>query len=425
MKSADDKVLSDLIIGKEVKDRPELHYVRKPNRDQVYTVAVKTDKLSTKFGDWIEKDLLKLNAFDVRSVQLNDYSIVPVRGGLAQLRRSEMNLEYDDAKAAWKLGSMVEYEDGKPVAGELKDDEELNAEKLNALKTALDDLQIVDVERKPKGLKGLQFIEDVAKDQQSAQSLAERGFLPVPDREGNLQVYSKEGEAICSMKDGVEYILRFGDIAGGETEKSDSDKQDDAKGKKGKDKDSGSKVNRYLFVMTQFNPDLIPKPKLETFPGEDKSDDAAAASDSPPAGEEKPGKSADKPDAKKDAAAKKAAATDAKSPPEKTAEEKTADQLAAEEDAAERKKANAEKRAAIEKENKRKQDEYDEKVKKGKEHVKELNTRFADWYYIISDDIYHKIHLSRAEVVKTKEKKAGEGDTPADLKELEKAGLRK
>ena len=34
----------------------------------------------------------------------------------------------------------------------LADDEELNTEKLNALKTALDDLKIVDVDRKPAGL---------------------------------------------------------------------------------------------------------------------------------------------------------------------------------------------------------------------------------------------------------------------------------
>ena len=34
----------------------------------------------------------------------------------------------------------------------LADDEELNAETLNALKTALDELKIVDVKRKPPGL---------------------------------------------------------------------------------------------------------------------------------------------------------------------------------------------------------------------------------------------------------------------------------
>ncbi len=123
-------------------------------------MAIKTDKLSTKFGDWIEKDLLKLDAFDVRTVQLNDYSIVLAGNRLRPMRRSEIGLDYDDTKAGWKLAGMVEYEDGKPVATELRKNEELSSQKLNQLKTtALDDLQIVDVERKPKGLKGLQVIE--------------------------------------------------------------------------------------------------------------------------------------------------------------------------------------------------------------------------------------------------------------------------
>ena len=62
-------------------------------------------------------------------------------------------------------------------------------------------------------------------------------------------------------------------------------------------------------------------------------------------------------------------------------------------------------RERIEKDNKRKQEEYDEKVAAGKKHVKELNDRFADWYYVISDDVYRKIHLTRADFVKKKEAK--------------------
>ena len=61
-------------------------------------------------------------------------------------------------------------------------------------------------------------------------------------------------------------------------------------------------------------------------------------------------------------------------------------------------------RERIEKENKRKQEEYDEKVAKGKERVKELNGRFADWYYVISDKVYRQIHLNRDDVVKKKDK---------------------
>ena len=54
--------------------------------------------------------------------------------------------------------------------------------------------------------------------------------------------------------------------------------------------------------------------------------------------------------------------------------------------------------------NQRKQDEYEEKIKKGQERVQELNDRFADWYYIIADDVYQKIRLSRDDLIKKKEK---------------------
>ncbi len=80
----------------------------------------------------------------------------------------------------------------------------------------------------------------------------------------------------------------------------------------------------------------------------------------------------------------------------------------------------AEKRAIIKKENASKTKEYEEKLAAAKAHEKELNDRFADWYFVISDEVYHKIHLSRAEVVKTKEKPAGKGDGIGDFNELQK-----
>ncbi len=103
MKDAKDNVLADLIIGKADKDQPAVRYVRKADRDQVYKVVIQTDKLSTKFGDWIEKDLLKLNPLDILSVQLNDYSSDASVSAQGQLRvgrdrRSEIVLDYDDAK---------------------------------------------------------------------------------------------------------------------------------------------------------------------------------------------------------------------------------------------------------------------------------------------------------------------------------------
>ena len=45
----------------------------------------------------------------------------------------------------------------------------------------------------------------------------------------------------------------------------------------------------------------------------------------------------------------------------------------------------------IEAENKRKQSDYDEKLKKAQDRVTELNKRFGNWYYVIADDEYKKI----------------------------------
>ncbi len=43
-----------------------------------------------------------------------------------------------------------------------------------------------------------------------------------------------------------------------------------------------------------------------------------------------------------------------------------------------------------------------------------MNARFADWYYVISNEVYRKIHLGRDEIVKKKEKpKAKDQDKAA------------
>jgi len=60
------KELLSLIIGKEVPGRPGLRYVRKANQAPIYVVQAKTDKLSTKFENWIERNLLGINSFDIK-----------------------------------------------------------------------------------------------------------------------------------------------------------------------------------------------------------------------------------------------------------------------------------------------------------------------------------------------------------------------
>ena len=68
---------------------------------------------------------------------------------------------------------------------------------------------------------------------------------------------------------------------------------------------------------------------------------------------------------------------------------------------------------------KRELDERQEKLKKAEEKVAKLNDRFSDWYYIISEDVFKKIHLGRTDVIKTTED-SQEGFDVNTLQELEK-----
>lgn len=387
MRDKDNKLLLNLIVGKEVPDRTGLRYVRVAGQDPVYTVALATDKLSTNFSDWIETDLLKLNAFDIKNFQINDYSIDVLARRMTQ--RGQLVVNYNDTgDPRWQLAEDKVFKNKKWVDAQLADDEELNTTVLDEMKTALDDLKIVDVSRKPSGLSAnLSASGALYNDAETISSLAEKGFYVVPVEGSNnaYELLSNDGEVRVLMKDGVQYVLRFGQIAGTSDEKDDA--KDEAKDKeKSKEKSATAGVNRYLFVMAEFNRDAIAKPELEPLPAEEK-----------PAEDKKDG------DQKAD---------------EKKPEEKKADDKAKPDPKAERER--------IEKENKRKQDEYEQKIKDGEKRVQELNARFADWYYVIADNVYQKIHLNRAKLVKKKEKPkedaaASAPGTPAEFKDLKAA----
>ena len=74
MSDEQNKPLVDLIVGKPVRDAEGQRYVREAGRDMVYVIEIDPAKLSTNFEDWIEKDLLKLNAWDLEQVDIKDYS---------------------------------------------------------------------------------------------------------------------------------------------------------------------------------------------------------------------------------------------------------------------------------------------------------------------------------------------------------------
>ena len=66
-------------------------------------------------------------------------------------------------------------------------------------------------------------------------------------------------------------------------------------------------------------------------------------------------------------------------------------------------------RNAILAENAQKKQSYDDKIATGKQRSAELNRRFADWYYVIADSTYQKIHLTMKDLIEEKPPSAEPG----------------
>ncbi|MEN9668069.1 MAG: hypothetical protein RLZZ326_4432 [Planctomycetota bacterium] len=365
--------LARLVVGKEDK-RPgpsaaggkKLRFVRKAGQDPVYRVEIDTSKFTTRFDDWIEKDLLKLSPWDVRRAVLDDYSLGALesegRIRVQQNRKDRIEVAYDDKDQQWTLVGLEAFAGGaEPKLETLGDGEELAAPRLNDLRNALGDLKIVDVVRKPAGLSAeLKAEEKFTADEEAVRSMQQRGFLPLKSGD----ILSTDGETIVGMKDGVEYVLRFG---AGTSVGSGT----------GTDVVADESTGRYLLVMARFNEGLLEKPLLEEVPA-DGGEPAGAGGNEPAA------------EAQGDAA----------------------DQLKAADEAEAKAQAALEGRRAVERENRRRQDDYDAKVKAVQRRVRELNARFADWYYIVPEKEFAKIHLNRAAVVQPKGTDAADAGPP-------------
>ncbi len=305
--AGEEGLLTDLIVGTEVKDSPGQRYVRVPGVDRVYLCRIDLDKFSTDFGDWIEKDLLQLSGSDVTGIVVKDYSIDEFSQRVNQ--NDPLVLAYEDR--AWSL-------DG------LGDHETLLDATLDEMKRGIDDLDIVDVHRKPAGLSSELRADDALQlDTEAVNSLQSRGFYIVGGR-----LLSNQGETVVITRDGVHYVLRFGEIAPG---------------------------GRYLFVTAEFNAELLDKPDLLELP-----DLASLGIDD-----------------------------QATEPAMSESMEKA--------------------RAKLTEENDAKQQAYEAKLDAGRERARELTDRFADWYYVISDEVYDNVRLTRADIVEAAEAAPSDG----------------
>jgi hypothetical protein len=439
LKNSSGSSLAELIIGNEVKDLPGLRYVRKPGENTVYMAELENvNNVSTKFVDWVEKDFLDLDKWDVKRVTLDNYDVNIAQGKINRTGPPHV-LDYDSSE--WKLS-------GKP----LTDAEELDKEKLDSLKDALDDLKIIDVESKPQILvenlkRGNEFFKGLNDpgNRTVVTSLQSKGFytIAVKDAAGQQvpKIVSNKGEILVGMKDAVEYVLRFGETYRGP-----------------EDDENATGESRYIYAFARVNESLLDPPELEAVPSPLPEKPAPLVKPGtplnetnatllPPPSEEK--KNGDKGDKGKDG--EKGASSTSTPPPapgpppnikppstpptappppppaqqpsppsSETNGTSAASSIATDPDA-EYAKMRAQREADIARvkaENARKQKEYTDKVTKAQARVKELNEKLAGWYYVISNDVYEKIRLERTDFVKSKKKEEGEEGDTATPKEV-------
>jgi len=233
--------LASLIIGEEVDGLPNTFFVRKPEQNAVFRVEVPNARdVSSKFVDWVEQDFLDLDKWKIKQVTLDNYDVNLAKG---QINRASKPLVLNFADSKWSL-----------TGSQLNDNEELDKDILDAMKDALDDLEIIDVERKPdilvKNLKqGREFFNNLrdAKNQAVVQSLQQKGFYTIAAKDATGQtvpkVVSNKGEVLVGMESGVEYVLRFGDIYRGPEEEENS---------------TGD--SRYIYAFARVNESLLPPP---------------------------------------------------------------------------------------------------------------------------------------------------------------------
>jgi hypothetical protein len=265
------------------------------------------------------------------------------------------------------------------------------------------------------------------------------------------------GDLQVTLKDGVQYLLRFGNPAGASFEPVESTEGGDESQKE-------VSVNRFLMVSARLDEAKFPQPELERVPESveelkaievakkafqnppvgaapggvvpadapsiPKTDSAPAQADpATPATEpaateaEKPADNAtpaegDKPveapatpvgevpkdpvavrsiagakvrliSAQDPAVAQDPAASQENAQPPELTEEEWKERLEAE-------------RERINKENQRRLDQRNDRMEVAKKRVAELDARFADWYYIVSDSEFKRLKIELSDLITTK-----------------------
>ncbi|KAF0245796.1 MAG: hypothetical protein FD180_1270 [Planctomycetota bacterium] len=351
LRDAAGAALADLIIGKKADDEGKKYFVRVPGQSRIYAVKMEVD-LSTKFGDWIETDLSKIEPSTVWRITLDNYSVVQ-NGPFLEPTEPKIDT-FEKSGDEWKNEGVTATE-------------EVDVKVIGDITGTIDDLKILGVRRKTPAMAAAFRGEGSKITNADVQDLADKGFFYTRE-----DLFSKEGNLIIECEDGVVYEIRFGAVftgtgiemeAGGGDAKKDEKKDENKDENKDEKKDEKAPIAseaRYLLIVAHFNKKSVKPEKMEDPP---------------------------------------------KSWKRISSRPWTAWRI--EQEAEERRKeydrALAEYAKTLAESSKR----FNERATAGEKRAKQLADRFGDWYYVVGAESFAKLHVKRNDVVKSKKEPEG------------------
>lgn len=453
MLDGDGNALVDLIIGKPVSesddagsadaassdqneehlDKPKpKHYVRRADEEETYIATIELD-ISTKFSEWIEPDLLKLNPENVRTLKLDNYekkeeTFMTANGPISQVtpvNREKVTLTRNDQVASWSIPNLDEKTKSVRTA------------KIDELLRVLDEMTILgvapryEVDGRSPLTGDLQFQAPPSANDERARfnvlrrmalDLSKHGFSlqldqatvekilrgqgPVP-----LKMLSQNGDITVATHEGVVYHLHFGkqvvgtekeiQIGGQPKQEEPAKKSSKKKGAKekspdkkpaGKKQDADETTRRYVLIRVEYDEAFYKdKPKKPEKPVPPRRPVIPAP---------KPRHVVGPVEAPRPSPRRKGRAPAVASRPDPVAHF-----YAMREDYRDKQRQYENDQRTYESDLK----SFRANVKKVKERVERLNGRFDGWYYVISTQNLKQLTLRRGDLVgpKTESKKPG------------------
>lgn len=239
--------LASLIVGRKAGGEEGsfggdgMRFVRVPGRNRVY-LAKLPGEVNTRFSDWIETDLLKIDSWNIQKIVFDNYSI-----------------QSDGFRASIIPGDRLSLgkKDGQWVLDGLEEGEETNTTKVSDIARELDGIRIVGVRRKPEGLNDRLEVADGFELERLMASLQGRGFYYDPRRN---TIFSNQGDLIAVNDKGVRYTLRFGEVVYGSADDVSSEREDESQPGGEGGSGEGQKANRYLMVTVALDESVFKKP---------------------------------------------------------------------------------------------------------------------------------------------------------------------